>query len=160
MAEVGVRRAVDTDASAVADLWLRSRVASVPAIPPPVHSDIEVRRWFAEVVIPTHEAWVAELSTEDIVAVLVLGDDSIDQLYVDPSWTGAGIGSQLLALAKIRRPHRLNLWTFQANHRARRFYDRHGFVAVDATEGSNEEGAPDVRYDWRPAPQDDKEIRS
>lgn len=160
MAEVGVRRAVDTDALAVADVWLRSRAASVPVIPPPVHSDVEVRRWFAEVVIPTHEAWVAELSTEDIVAVLVLGDHSIDQLYVDPSWTGAGVGSQLLALAKARRPHGLSLWTFQANHRARRFYKRDGFVAVATTDGNNEEGAPDVRYDWRPAPQDDKEIGS
>lgn len=31
---------------------------------------------------------------------------------------------------------------------ARRFYERHGFVVVDATEGDNEEGAPDVCYQW------------
>jgi hypothetical protein len=43
------------------------------------------------------------------------------------------------------------LWTFQTNTGARRFYERHGFVAVDETDGSaNEERAPDVRYAWRP----------
>jgi ribosomal protein S18 acetylase RimI-like enzyme len=49
------------------------------------------------------------------------------------------------------RPHGLWLWTFQTNTGARRFYERHGFVAVDETDGSaNEERAPDVRYAWRP----------
>jgi hypothetical protein len=32
--------------------------------------------------------------------------------------------------------------------RARRFYERHGFVAEATTDGDNEEGAPDVRYRW------------
>lgn len=153
MEPVDVRRAVGADASAAADVWLRSRAASVPAIPPPAHSDVEVRAWFAEVVIPTAEAWVAALSTGDIVAVVVLEADSIGQLYVDPAWTGAGIGSQLLDFAKSRRPQGLHLRTFQANEGARRFYERHGFVAVGATRGDNEEGAPDVRYAWRASPQ-------
>jgi len=28
------------------------------------------------------------------------------------------------------------------------FYEGHGFVAVDMTEGDNEDGSPDVRYRW------------
>jgi GNAT superfamily N-acetyltransferase len=67
-----------------------------------------------------------------------------------PDWTGRGIGARLLDLAKVLRPDRLELWTFAANIGARRFYERHGFLAVDATDGDNEEGAPDVRYEWRP----------
>jgi phosphinothricin acetyltransferase len=43
----------------------------------------------------------------------------------------------------------IQLWTFQSNSGARRFYERHGFVAVQTTEGDNEEKAPDVRYVWR-----------
>jgi hypothetical protein len=43
------------------------------------------------------------------------------------------------------------LWTFQANAPARRFYERHGFGAVEFGDGSgNEEGEPDVRYVWEP----------
>ncbi len=141
-----LRLAVGDEADAVADVWLRSRKASVPAIPAPVHRDAEVRRWFAEVVLPSRETWVAE--ADGIVALLVLDADGVDQLYVDPAWTGRGLGSRLLDVAKQRRPAGLDLWTFQSNLGARRFYERHGFEAVEATDGDNEEGAPDVRYRW------------
>jgi hypothetical protein len=41
------------------------------------------------------------------------------------------------------------LWTFVTNTGARRFYERHGFVAVETTDGShNEEAAPDIRFVW------------
>jgi len=41
----------------------------------------------------------------------------------------------------------MELWAFQSNHRGRRFYERHGFVAVEFTDGAaNEEQWPDVRY--------------
>jgi hypothetical protein len=45
------RRAIPADAEQVASLWLRSRRASVPLIPPPVHTDDEVISWFATVVL-------------------------------------------------------------------------------------------------------------
>jgi GNAT superfamily N-acetyltransferase len=83
--------------------------------------------------------------------VLVLEDDWIDQLYVEPGRTGGGIGGKLMAVAKRQRPSALRLWTFETNIRARRFYERHGFVATDSTAGDNEEGAPDVRYEWSPS---------
>jgi putative acetyltransferase len=38
---------------------------------------------------------------------------------------------------------------FQANERARRFYEKRGCVPVEFTDGSgNEEKTPDVRYRW------------
>ncbi len=86
---------------------------------------------------------------------MVIETDSIDQLYVDPTFVGQGIGGGLLNHAKVLRPQGLSLWTFQANADARRFYERHGFIAVTTTEGDNEEGAPDVRYEWRPPPATD-----
>ncbi|MDP9464580.1 MAG: GNAT family N-acetyltransferase, partial [Actinomycetota bacterium] len=44
-------------------------------------------------------------------------------------------------------PEGLQLWTFESNDRARRFYERHGFTAVEFTDGAgNEERWPDVRY--------------
>jgi GNAT superfamily N-acetyltransferase len=141
------RPAVGDDAAPVAAVWLRSRHASVPAIPAPVHSDDEVRDWFATVVLPNREAWVIERENH-IVALLVLDGTWVDQLYVDPEWTGNGLGSRLLVLAKELRPAGLDLWTFQSNHGAQRFYERHGFAAVAFTDGHNEEGAPDIHYRW------------
>ena len=144
-----IRRATAADATAVAEVWLRSRKASLPAIPAPVHSDDEVRAWFAEVVLPERETWVAEVDGT-VVGLLVLAGEWVDQLYVDPTVTGQGLGADLLEQAKAERPAGLDLWTFQANARARRFYARHGFVEVARTEGDNEEGAPDVRLRWTP----------
>ena len=128
-------------------MYLRSRQAAVPAIPPSVHADDDVRAHFAGTVLPNAETWVAE---EDgvVVGLLVLDGPWIDHLYLEPEVTGRGIGSALLDQAKARRPDGLDLWAFQSNTRARRFYERHGFVAVAETDGDNEEGAPDVRYRW------------
>ena len=145
--EMELRRADRGDATDLADLWWRSRLASVPAIPPPVHTAGEVRRFFADVVLPTRQVWVAT-DTDKIIGLMVLADDWIDQLYLEPGRTGEGVGGMLVRLAQGLRPEGLQLWTFQANIRARWFYERHGFVAVETTDGDNEEGAPDVRYVW------------
>ncbi len=115
-----------------------------------MHSDDDVRRYFTTVVLPNREVWVVEMR-QRIVALLVLENDWVDQLYVDPEWTGCGFGSQLIAVAKTRHPSGVNLWTFQSNVKARRFYERHGFRAIEVTDGDNEERAPDVRYRWSSA---------
>ncbi|MGZ4725707.1 MAG: GNAT family N-acetyltransferase, partial [Ilumatobacteraceae bacterium] len=65
----------------------------------------------------------------------------------DPAWIGRGLGDEFIALARQRQPDGLQLWAFQSNTRARRFYERHGFVAVEFTDGHrNDERWPDVRY--------------
>ena len=85
--------------------------------------------------------------------MMALEPGVLDQLYVRPDRLGEGIGRQLLELAKNRSPDGLSLYTFQVNERARRFYERNGFVADRFGDGSgNEEGQPDVHYAWRPTP--------
>jgi hypothetical protein len=47
------------------------------------------------------------------------------------------------------RPDGFQFWVFQQNERARRFYESHGAVAVEFTDGSgNDEKTPDARYRW------------
>ncbi|SOC47391.1 Ribosomal protein S18 acetylase RimI [Blastococcus aggregatus] len=145
-----LRRARSADAAAVADVWLRSFDAALPTLRR-AHPDDEVRRWLREVVVPREETWVAELGGA-VVGVLALTPGWIDQLYLDPDVRGRGIGDRCIALAQERQPAGLRLWTFQVNAAAQRFYERHGFVAVERTDGAgNEEREPDVRYAWRPA---------
>src|SRR5262245_34364317 len=98
-----VRRAHAREADAIAEVWLRSRAASVPVIPPPIHSDDEVRAWFRDFVVPTQEVWVA-VDGPTVVAVLVLADEWIDQLYVEPGRTGGGVGGRMIAIAKQQDP--------------------------------------------------------
>jgi hypothetical protein len=102
---------------------LRSFAAALPGVRR-AHSDDEVRRWVADVLLAVHDVWAADVD-------------------------GTVVG--VLALAEQRQPDGLQLWTFWANGPARRFYLRHGFTEVERTDGSgNEEHEPDVRYTWRP----------
>lgn len=148
---VVLRRAHAADAAAVGDVWLRSFAAALPTVRR-AHSDDEVRAWFSSVVARQHETetWVA-VAEGSVIGLLVLDDAELEQLYLDPSWRGRGVGDRFIDLAKRRRPGGLGLWTFQVNGPARRFYERHGFVAVEHTDGwHNEEREPDVRYTWQP----------
>jgi len=142
-----IRRAEQTEATVIGDLYWRAREAAVPAIPPSVHPRDDVLDYFATVMLPHRDTWVA-VDGARIVGLLVLEPGWVDHLYLEPSRTGQGIGSQLLDHAKTLQRDGLDLWAFRSNTGARRFYERHGFVAVAFTEGNNEEGAPDVRYHW------------
>ncbi len=124
---------------------IAARHANIPQIPAMVHTDSEVHEWFATIVMPEQEVWIA-LTDQSIDGVLVTSPGWIEQLYVAPGRARAGIGSALLDHAKAQADGPLDLWTFAGNVGARRFYERHGFVEVERTDGDNEEGAPDIRY--------------
>jgi len=142
-----VRRAGRHEAEAAAEILLRSRRASVPAIPPLVHTEDDAKKHFANTFRESADVWVVE-ADDAIAGVMVLNDNWIDQLYIDPEWTGQGLGSSLIDKAKTEHPEILELWTFESNVGAQRFYERHGFIAVGRTVGENEEGAPDIHYRW------------
>ncbi|MFI7008894.1 GNAT family N-acetyltransferase [Streptomyces sp. NPDC050145] len=149
--EILLRRAHAADAHAAADVWLRSYAAALPTVRC-AHDESDVRDWFARVLVPQYETWVA-VTGNRTVGVLVINNSELKQLYLDPDWRGQGLGNRLMALAKQQSPDGLSLWTFQVNGPARRFYQRHGFVEVERTDGQcNDEREPDVRYVWQPPP--------
>jgi ribosomal protein S18 acetylase RimI-like enzyme len=144
-----IRPATSSDATAVADVYLASFHATYAF--PLAHTDDEVRGWIRDAVVGVAETWVA-VEGQRVVGMMVVGPGELDQLYVAPDRLGSGIGRRLLDLAKERSPAELSLYTFQINERARRFYERNGFVVQEFGNGTgNEEGQPDVRYAWHPA---------
>ncbi|MFD9411569.1 GNAT family N-acetyltransferase [Streptomyces sp. NPDC059989] len=146
---VVLRRASGADALAAADVWLRSFTAALPTVHC-AHDQAEVRDWFARVLVPKYETWVA-VTENSVVGLLVLNGAELKQLYLDPAWRGRGLGDRFMSLAKRQQPDGLALWTFQANESAQRFYQRHGFNAVERTDGlRNDEREPDIRYIWQP----------
>jgi GNAT superfamily N-acetyltransferase len=148
--DIAIRRADTADGPALGDVWLSSWRATFDF--PPGHPDDEVRTWLANELLPSRETWVATDPAGHVVALMALTDSMVDQLYVSPDWIGHGIGGRLIDLAKARRPDGLDLFCFQANARARRFYEGRGFAAVATGDGSgNEEHQPDIRYAWRPS---------
>ncbi|MFI6005037.1 GNAT family N-acetyltransferase [Streptomyces sp. NPDC051366] len=148
--DVVLRRASAANAHAAADVWLRSFAAALPTVRC-AHTDHEIRDWFSRVLVPQYETWVA-VTADTVVGVMVLKGAELKQLYLDPAWRGQGLGDRFMALAKQQQPNGLTLWTFQVNTSAQRFYERHGFIAVERTDGRrNDEREPDVRYIWQPS---------
>jgi len=145
-----IRAANTEDAAIVEQILTSSRAEYLPYAKSP-HTREETRHWVGEILIPSGGVVIA-LSGDEEVAVLATsiskGVGWIDQLYVLPGFTGEGIGSELLSYAQNCLPGPIRLWTFQENHAAIRFYQRHGFRAIKYTNGeSNEEQCPDVLFE-------------
>jgi GNAT superfamily N-acetyltransferase len=113
---------------------------------PMLHTVEEDRRFIENVILKECEVIVAE-GDPGIVSFLALNGEEIRLLYSHPDFIGSGAGSLLLDAAKKSSVVALELWCFQANERARRFYEERGFRTVRFTDGrDNEAKVPDVRY--------------
>ncbi|WP_457256679.1 N-acetyltransferase family protein [Pedococcus sp. P5_B7] len=148
--EPTIRRAVTDDAVELAELFWRVREQSVPAIPMIAHPRETVLPFVRDVLLAAFEVHVAVLDGRMVGFLALMAPDQLSHLYLDQPHTGHGLGSRFVDLAKDRFPDGLRLWAFQDNRDALRFYRRHGFRAVEWTDGDNEEGAPDVLMTWSP----------
>jgi ribosomal protein S18 acetylase RimI-like enzyme len=144
-----LRPATVADADAVAGVLCQSRRVLMPFVPQ-VHDDADVRGWVGGTLLPGGGVTVAEVDAAVVGVLAVSHADGlawIDQLYVHPGFVARGIGHALLQHALATLPRPVQLYTFQANARARGFYERRGFVAVALGDGrDNEERCPDVLY--------------
>jgi ribosomal protein S18 acetylase RimI-like enzyme len=145
------RPATQSDAKAVAQVYLRSRREFV-SFAPIVHSDEAIYQWVRDILIPISQVTVVE-QDDKIIGMMVLSTDRetgwIDQLYLHPDVVSCGIGTQLIERAKAELGSPIRLYTFQENQGATRFYERHGFKAIQYGDGSeNEEECPDILYEW------------
>ncbi|HEX3454683.1 MAG TPA: GNAT family N-acetyltransferase, partial [Gaiellaceae bacterium] len=125
-----IRRATPDDGPAVSAIFVRAhdQMTYLPRI-------VDEHRpllggWF----IDRDEIWVDEES-DTVTGFAGLNADTLTHIYVDPDRQGCGIGTVLLEHAKSLRSERLELWVFQKNEGARRFYERHGFRLVRLTDG-------------------------
>ena len=139
---------LDEEADAAMAVHRTTLQATLPGLPHP-HTEEEDRAWMRDNMARS-SVWLA-VDGDRIVGVATRSGAWVHQLYVATGRTGAGIGQRLLdaMLAEVVAESILtvNLWTFQRNAGARRFYERNGFVAMEFTDGAcNEEREPDVRY--------------
>jgi GNAT superfamily N-acetyltransferase len=141
-----LRRATVADVPEMAALFRRVQAATRP-FKPHLHTPGEDRE-FQLGIVTDKKAWLAE---EDgrVVGFIGYGFGWVDQLYVDLDHQRRGIGDALLNQVKSEAG-RLQLWVFQENVGARRFYERRGFRLVRETDGAeNEEREPDALLEWR-----------
>ena len=145
-----IRRAVAADSADIAELLWTVRSTSGPHLPPMAHPREKVEAFVRDVLLPQFAVWVAEAEGEIVGFMAVMSPDQLGHLYIAAGHRCRGLGSRFVALAQGQFPDGLQLWTFQSNLGAQRFYTRHGFGAVEWTDGENEEGVPDIRMEWRP----------
>ena len=142
-----IRRAGLADADETAALFSASFRSM--GVVPKIHSD-EEDRVFVRDLIAGKETWIA-LGDETIAGMACIDGDWLTHLYVHPDHQGRSVGHALFESVRLERPKGFQFWTFQANKRARHFYESRGCEAVEFTDGSrNEERQPDVRYVYNP----------
>ena len=141
-----LRPATACDADAIANVYSAS--FRLLTFLPMLHTVKEYRWFVANVILNECEVRVAEDESE-IVAFLARQGEEVRLLHTRPDRIGMGAGTQLINAAKASGIGALELWCFEANDRARRFYEARGFRAIRFTDGAdNEEQIPDVRYRW------------
>jgi GNAT superfamily N-acetyltransferase len=142
-----IRRATINDMPAAAVVHRLAMRISLPFLPE-LHTAEADLFHFREHLFPHNEIWVAEKDGA-VVGYTARGSGWLNHLYIHPDHQGEGIGDALLAQA-MDGVDALQLWAFQQNARARRFYEKRGFVLAELTDGSrNEKKTPDARYEWR-----------
>ena len=139
-----LRKAQPTDAGRIGDIlhgftrdndWM-----------PELHSAAETIG-FCGTMIDRNWVTVAELDGQ-VEGFLARDRAQIHSLYLSRGLRGQGIGTRLLSQAKAQSD-RLELYVFQANPGAARFYLREGFVEVARSDGSgNDENLPDIKFTW------------
>jgi GNAT superfamily N-acetyltransferase len=116
---------------------------------PRLHERAAVERHYRETIFGERDIYISELEGAVAGFIALSSDHHVTALYLDRPMRGKGCGKALLDLAKQKHPGGLQLWTFEANADARRFYAREGFSEIRRSDGDNEEGLPDVLLQWR-----------
>ena len=98
-----MRPAVVDDAPACARVEVRSRDYALDEVRD-APSEAEIAARIAGEVIPDTDSWVADVEGV-VVGLLTLAPGRLPNLCVDPAWSGRGLGDELMALARRRRPN-------------------------------------------------------
>lgn len=141
MRPLRLRPAALEDAAAI------SVIHRLAAFIPPRHTAEESLR-FVQRLMSENQTFVAEV-TGEVVGYIIFNDGWVNHLFVHPDRQGHGHGAALLDHVMADQRER-QLWTFQKNTRARKFYEDRGWALAELTDGrGNEEKEPEVRYVWR-----------
>ena len=113
---------------------------------------------FFSSIKPEHIRVAIDPESTRIVGLMVLVEHELEQLYVHVDYQKSGIGSRFLTDARRRSPECIELYTFQKNRIAQKFYLRHGFTEIargyaDPAHNpwaDDRQQLADIRYRWVP----------
>jgi GNAT superfamily N-acetyltransferase len=132
-----IRPATAADMAAVADLWHEGWHAGHAGHVPDGLTDLRTLAAFHERTPPrVGDTSVAVTDVEHgegaVVGFVMVVGDEVEQLFVSPAWRGTGVAADLLAVAqgRIAAAGHDQAWlaVVAGNARARRFYEKQGWV--------------------------------
>lgn len=142
---IRLREARPTDAGAVGAIL--SEFVDTTDWMPRIHTRAEDLAHAGALI---ERGWVTVAEKQgEVVGFAAKDGCDLDALFVRADARGAGVGSRFIQEFK-QKMDVIDVWTFEANTAARRFYRRHGFMEVTRTDGArNDEKLPDIRYIWK-----------
>jgi putative acetyltransferase len=124
---LSLRASTPGDLPALHRLWRRSVEATHDFLAP--HHLETISELVRDYYLPTTIFLLAVDADDRPVGFLGGEGEMVEALFVDPDWFGKGVG-RLLMEAALKRSQVLKLDVNEANDKARRFYERQGFVVV------------------------------
>ena len=153
-----LRPARPEDMAGVADIWHRAWHTAHPGhVPDGLTAGRTLAAFHARTPSRVADTTVAEVDGAVVGFTMVAGDE-VEQVFVDPDHHGAGIAAPLLAAAEeqVAAAGYDVAWlaVVVGNARARRFYEKHGWVDVadlpyEVTAGGATYVSPCRRYEKR-----------
>lgn len=130
-----LRPAVPGDVDEIAQLWHRGwldgHLGHVPETLLPYRTAASFRTRTAAHITGTTVAVVSNLPERPIAGFVVVQIDEVEQLFVDAPWRGRGVAAVLIEHAeRAIAAHFPKAWlaVVAGNARARRFYERQGWL--------------------------------
>lgn len=161
--KIDVRLANTEDASIIADVHAKSWSFAYNGIVPEEIIDRFNARWqmiWDKMLVNnvnSHYVVIIDGTVIGFLTIAVSRDDDIKDsfyeiigLYLAPDYIGAGNGKQTMEWIKNEIKNRgydkISLWVLEENDRARRFYEKSGFIVDGKYKPSGLADAREVRY--------------
>ncbi len=133
----------------VVALWYRSWTNAFPHLKHPQPFE-EWKLRFQNHLAKHGSTWIAQMQSRIAGFIVVMqAKRELAQIFVHVDVQRMGVGTVLLNQAKAICPDSLSLTTLQQNTQARKFYEKHGFVAVRLGVNSVN-GQLNIEYTWNP----------
>ena len=137
-----VRPASATDVEALVDVQQAGAVRGLAHIFPqdryPFPREVIVQRWLDEIADPDLHVYVSADESGAITGFAATASNELRHFGTAPWWWGTGLASdlhdamlQVFAAAAVGPT--IHLYVFEANARARRFYEKHGWRGTGTT---------------------------
>jgi putative acetyltransferase len=135
--KIVIRHSRSDEGDALVDIWRRAVDATHHFLSSQDRAEIEQQ---VRTFLPAAPLWVAANEQDKPVAFMLLSENHMDALFVDPDHRGTGVGKMLIQHA-LSLTSGLTTDVNEQNQQAVKFYEKMGFVQVGRS-ATDDHGRP------------------